>query len=332
MSENRKQLVLDVFDGKERERVPSGFWFHFLEDEIHSDAFENPALAEELLAGEVRYIEGFKPDFVKIMTDGFFPYPQEGLKDIKSAKELYDVQPLPEDSPYFTQQVEYAKKVIGKLGNKVAAFYNLFAAGTIVKFMQPTIPEGEALIDRLIQEDKEAVKHLFKVISEDVAKLAGRLIREAGVTGIYFSVQNLAGKSSSREIYEEVFAPGEKLVLESANAESEYNILHICGYAGHRNKLDWYKDYPAKAINWAVVIEGVPLEEGKQIFPGKAVLGGFANSPEGILYSGTKSEIQAETRRLVKTAGRKGVLLGADCTVPRDIDWQRLDWVREAAV
>ena len=39
MSENRKQLVLDVLDGKERERVPSGFWFHFLEDEIHADAF-----------------------------------------------------------------------------------------------------------------------------------------------------------------------------------------------------------------------------------------------------------------------------------------------------
>ena len=35
---------------------------------------------------------------------------------------------------------------------------------------------------------------------------------------------------------------------------------------------------------------------------------------------------------MVEKAGRKGGLLGADCTVPRDIDWQRLDWVREAAV
>ena len=51
-----------------------------------------------------------------------------------------------------------------------------------------------------------------------------------------------------------------------------------------------------------------------------------------VLYSGSKTEVQAETRRLVEKAGRKGVILGADCTVPRDIDWQRLDWVREAAV
>ena len=332
MSENRKQLVLDVLDGKERERVPSGFWFHFLEDEIHADAFRQPELEEKLLAGELDYIEGFKPDFVKIMTDGFFPYPREELKHIQSAKELYALEPLPEDSPYFSLQVEYAKKVTGRLGDKVASFYNLFAAGTIVKFMQPTIPEGEALVDRLIQEDKEAVKHLFGVISGDVARLARRLIREAGVTGIYYSVQNLSGVSSSREIYEEVFAPGEKAVLAAANAESEYNILHICGYAGHHNHLEWYQDYPAKAVNWAVVVEGVPLEEGKEIFPGRTVLGGFANSLEGVLYSGTKAEVQAETRRLVEKAGRKGVILGADCTVPRDIDWQRLDWVREAAV
>ena len=332
MSENRKQLILDVFDGKERERVPSGFWFHFLEDEIHSDAFKNPALAEELFNGEMKYIEGSKPDFVKIMTDGFFPYPREELKNIKSAKELWGIEPLPEDSPYFSQQVEYAKKVIGRLGDEVAAFYNLFAAGTIVKFMQPTIPEGEALVDRLIQEDKGAVKHLFDVISGDVAKLAGRLIREAGVTGIYFSVQNLSGASSSREIYEEVFVPGERAVLNAAEAASKYNILHICGYAGHRNNLEWYRDYPAKAVNWAVVVEGVPLEEGKKIFPGRAVLGGFANSTEGVLYRGSKAEVQAETRRILEKAGRKGVILGADCTVPRDIDRQRLEWVREAAV
>ena len=122
MSENRKQLVLDVLDGKERERVPSGFWFHFLEDEIHADAFRQPELEEKLLAGELDYIEGFKPDFVKIMTDGFFPYPREELKHIQSAKELYDIEPLPEDSPYFSQQVEYAKKVTGRLGEKVASF------------------------------------------------------------------------------------------------------------------------------------------------------------------------------------------------------------------
>jgi uroporphyrinogen decarboxylase len=50
-----------------------------------------------------------------------------------------------------------------------------------------------------------------------------------------------------------------------------------------------------------------------------------------VLYSGTKEEVQAETRRLLDHAGTKGVILGADCTVPKDIDSERFNWVRDAA-
>ena len=31
-------------------------------------------------------------------------------------------------------------------------------------------------------------------------------------------------------------------------------------------------------------------------------------------------------------AGQTGIMLGADCTVPTDIDDTRLEWVRQAAV
>ena len=68
------------------------------------------------------------------------------------------------------------------------------------------------------------------------------------------------------------------------------------------------------------------------MFPGKALLGGFANSEDSVLYRGSKAEIQQAARELIRNAGEHGILLGADCTVPRDIDWQRLEWVREAAV
>ena len=173
------------------------------------------------------------------------------------------------------------------------------------------------------------LKKGLDIISGDLAKLARRVIEEAGVTGIYLSLQNLQGVS--RETYDAILAPGEKAILEAANAVSDYQILHICGYAGHRNDLSWYTDYPAKAINWAAVVEGVPLEEGKRLFGGKAVIGGFGNLDNEILYTGTKEEIQAETKRLLAAAGRTGVILGADCTVPRDTDWKHFEWVREAA-
>ena len=82
---------------------------------------------------------------------------------------------------------------------------------------------------------------------------------------------------------------------------------------------------------FSAVVEGVPLEEGRRIFPQHALLGGFGNLPTDILYRGTRAEVEAETRRILAAAGRTGVILGADCTVPRDIDWKRFDWVRGAA-
>ena len=86
-----------------------------------------------------------------------------------------------------------------------------------------------------------------------------------------------------------------------------------------------------KTINWAVVVEDVPLAEGRKIFGQRAALGGFGNLETEVLYAGTKEEIQAETKKILEGAGRQGIIIGADCTVPRDTNWEHFEWVREAA-
>ena len=72
------------------------------------------------------------------------------------------------------------------------------------------------------------------------------------------------------------------------------------------------------------------MREGRQFF-GKPVLGGFDNRPSGLLYSGTKESIQTYTQQLIQSTGTSGILLGADCTLPGDIDIQHIRWVVEAA-
>ena len=67
-------------------------------------------------------------------------------------------------------------------------------------------------------------------------------------------------------------------------------------------------------------------------FGNRAVLGCFVNGKKGLLYRGEKEAIEQETRRLVAEAGSRGLILGADCTVPDDFQLKRLDWVRQAAV
>ena len=151
MTQSKKELVLAAMDNKPVDRVPVGFWFHFLGDEIHSDSFQHPELIEQLYAGQTKYIETAKPDFVKIMTDGFFPYENRTAFNLKSAADFKRIQPLADDDPWFTTQIAYAKRLTSKYGNDVAMFYNLFCAGTTVKFMLPDITQGDAWLSRLIQ-------------------------------------------------------------------------------------------------------------------------------------------------------------------------------------
>ena len=85
MGISKKELVLNAMDRKEVERVPAGFWFHFLDDEIHADAYTHPELEKKVLDGEIRFIEEAQPDFVKIMTDGFFSYPNPAVQTARTA-------------------------------------------------------------------------------------------------------------------------------------------------------------------------------------------------------------------------------------------------------
>ena len=45
----------------------------------------------------------------------------------------------------------------------------------------------------------------------------------------------------------------------------------------------------------------------------------------------TKAAIQAETKRIIAETGTTGLVIGEDCTIPSDIDEERIEWVREAA-
>ena len=91
-----------------------------------------------------------------------------------------------------------------------------------------------------------------------------------------------------------------------------------------------FTDYPVQVVNWAVKPEGISLKDGQRLFSGKTVLGGFENTNNSLLYTGSKEEIQAEAKRLIAENGKQGIIIGADCTIPGDISSERIEWVREA--
>lgn len=327
---SKKQLILDAFNNKPTERVPVGFWFHFADEKDFYDGLKNPAILEANLNGHLEFYNEFSPDFIKIMSDGFFGYPNEKLHDVTDITTLKNIEPVGPDHPWISQQVQHVRKLTDAFGKDIATFYNVFAPATYFKFALGR-PVGNQLLADFIEQDKEAVKRVLDVIAQDLVTLSQKLIEEGGADGIYLSVQNVQDSRISPELYREVIAPSEIKLLTETNKSSENNILHICGYKGNRNDLTIYTDYPAKVINWAVVVEEVSLADGKKLFGGRAVIGGFDNTADGVLYSGTKEDVERETEHLIARAGKNGIILGADCTIPSDIALERLNWVRDKA-
>lgn len=326
---NKKQLVLDALNNKPTERVPVGFWFHYTKNEM-LPVSENPEMRKQNLDGHKKFVQEFKPDFVKLMSDGYFFEPKTAkfLHNVKSAKELYELKPVSKDDSWITEQVSLVKELTSSFGNEVLTFYNIFAPATAFKW---SVEGADKKLAQIIKEDKYAVLYALSVIAKNTQAVAEAVISEGKADGIYLSVQTIQDAFVGPDLYAEVISPSELSVLNAAIGAGGKNILHVCGYEGARNNLSLFKNYPANAVNFASVVEGVSLAEAKKIFGGKTIIGGFANTTDGILFSGTKEEIQAETKRILKDSGRTGIILGADCTIPRSTDLQHLEWIREAA-
>ncbi len=247
------------------------------------------------------------------------------LKRLPARKTGSVLPPLGEDHPYIANQVLRAKRVVEGAKGECCVFYNVFCPMSLMRF-----GTSEELLMSHLKAKPEAVCHAFQVIAEDIKTLVRKLITEAGCDGIYYCVQNAETFRFTEEEYRRLVRPSNLDVLKYANTLSENNILHCCGRAGDPNRIEVWQDYPAKAVNWAVYVENLSLAEGKRFFGGRCVMGGFDNRKEGLLYSGTREAIEKEVDRLLTETGSIGVVFGADCTVPSDIDHERLIWVREA--
>lgn len=202
----------------------------------------------------------------------------------------------------------------------------------LIKHYEEALTLADERFFDLYEQNPAIVKHVLDVIADDQIKVIKELRAQTDIDGIYYSTQSIQDpRADNHKFFAEITEPVDLKVQNAINQEFEVNILHICGFDGAVNHLEWFTNYPLQVINWATKADGYTLGEGKKLFGDRVVLGGFDNSRKGILYSGSKEEIQSYVRDLLFEAGTKGVILGADCTVPRDIPYEHLNWAIEAA-
>lgn len=326
--EDKRALVKKVMDNEVAERVPVGFWWHFIDKAEHFDAYKDDAIIEKVIEGHKKMYDEFKPDFVKIMSDGFFADPGIVDNNVMTYEDLDKIKPITKDHPWIVKQVDMVNEVCKHFNGEVLAFYNIFtpiqALRLYIEYLKGDVPA----FNELIMKHPEEVNKAAKVIADNTILLLEELKEKTSIDGIYYSVQSLQNKDADEEFHNKYVVPTDLQVLDKINELWEYNILHICGYEHYHNNVKFYSKYKTKVYNWAVHTDKVSLKEGKEIF-NTSVIGGFDNNSGTIIDKGSDEEVKEFVKQLIQDTGKKGLIIGADCTVPSDIDIERLNFIRE---
>lgn len=328
---NKRERFMNFVQNKPVDRVPVAFFHHFLDYDGFGRGLVDEAAFERNIEGHRLAREKFDPDVIKIMNDSLMIM-EIDTSFVKDASDLCKIQAPALDSPYVQKSLELTKRVLEFYKDSDAPTYATGFSPSMV--LRNALAEGniavkpdETRLHQFIKDDPEAVACALNNLSYGISKLNELLIKEGGVDGIYFSVNNQAGFFTN-DFYKTYVGPAEKRILDNTNKLSNLNLLHICGYHGLSNNLALFLDFDAAAYNIAVHAEGVSLAAGKRLFEGKPVFGGFAQ--DQTIYTGSKEEVQKATWAILDECGQVGVMIGADCTVPNDIDDSRFNWVREA--
>ena len=314
---NKRERVIAAFHGQETDHVPVCMWQHVPESFWGDD--------DKFAVEQARFFKATDVDFMKLSGDKYFGWPSPVLQGIQDAKDLYKLEPLGPDHPYLRGQIERTKKVVAALNGECVSLYLVFVPLSCIR-----LAIGYPMMMKLIREDPEAMKHACAVVAEDQKLLVRGLIQEAGVDGIFYSVQNGEENRFTAEEYRDWVMPSDKVVLDYANSLSDMNAIHFCAWEEIPNRLSIWNDYKAAVVSWSRFFDIMDIRKAKWRFC-CTVWGGFDNRPGTFLYTASREEIEAEVARLIEQGGKSGYILGADCSIHSELPEERIRWVVEAA-
>lgn len=314
---DKRDRVMAVIQGQQADKVPTGFWLHF-----HRDSF----YGEQAVRTHLRFFDESGTDICKVMNENLIP------KDpaLESAADWSAVGPIPTDSAFFTRQVDLVRSIVQAVDGKavvLATIHGVVASASHL-FGGPTIYDTDReILVRHLRENPEGMKHGLRRVADYLCALT-RACLAAGADGIYYAA--LGGERvmyDDRE-FAEIIRPLDLEVLEAASGRACFNVLHVC--KDHVN-LERYLDYPGEVINWGIYEQNPSLTEGKRLFPDKILLGGL-DDRSGVLVDGNDAEIAEAVQTVIQEMGDAPFILGADCTLPSEIDLHRIRVAVKAAI
>ena len=326
---NKLQRVTAVIEGRQPDRPPVSFWFHFGPDEVFG-----PRAVE----AHVRHVETYDLDFLKIMDDNRYPRFATASGVIETAGDLDKLSVLRGDEDSFGRQLDLIGELAKRYGGRLGMATTIFNAWSTLR--QMTVPETgahgppvmelaadprDAAMSRLLGEAPEALARALEVIAESSANFVRHCLA-AGADGVYLSVRDdwVDTPENGPGTYDRLVRQGDLAILGGAE-RGTFNMLHVCGKA-----LDFrrFAEYPVHVINWADRSAGPSIAEvAGWVRP--AICAGVDNL--GTMVSGSPEDCAEQVADAIRQAGGRPILIAPGCTFdPAAVPAENLRAIRRA--
>jgi len=299
---NKRDLVLSLLDkDKKQEVIPACFFLHF--DKAHHRG-------QAAIDKHLEFFQYTGMDFVKIQYENVFPTRPEIQKPAD-----WEHMPL-YDKDFYADQLNIVDSLIKNAQKEALIIMTLYSP-----FMCAGHTSDLQIIEH-IKENPVKGKKGLEIITESLMIFVKECIK-LGVDGFYHSTQGGESQTfNDNASFKECIKPYDLILMEEINKSCDFNILHVCDYHGGYDDLTPFLDYPGHIVNCSLELGpgNLTAREVSQMF-GRPFMGGLDRL--GTIFSGNRDEIKKAVEAECRQKSAK-FLLGADCTVPSDIDWDNL--------
>jgi uroporphyrinogen decarboxylase len=300
---NKREVISSLLDDqKQVPYTPAAFFIHF-DPKFHR--------GQAAVDKHLEFYNYTGMDFVKIQYEANFPHRPEIQKPQDWAK-------MPQyGAEFYQDQWNIAEGLVKAAGRDAMVIMTLYSP-----FICASMTAGDPVLDEHMLENPAMVKKGMEVITESLLTFVRGCI-DVGIDGFFHSAGG--GESTRLEgspLFDECIKPYDLAVMQEINRTCEFNILHVCDYFGSYSSMDPFLEYPGNVINCSLelVSRKMTSQEVSGMF-GRPHMGGIERL--GTIATGSQQDVAALVEDVVQDAPGN-FILGADCTLPGDIDWENI--------
>lgn len=300
---NKRDRMLQWLEGKiEPGYTPAAFFLHF--DEPYK-------LGAGAAKQHLNYFRHTDMDFVKIQ----FEKEYQPVDFLKKPSDWAKLKPNPLN--FYEPQLVAVREIVKSLKSEALVIMTLYSP-----FMWAGHTATRPVLLRHMEEDPLSVKKGLDTLVESQMLFVKECIK-IGVDGFYMSTQGSETKQfKDPSLFMDYVKPSDLVAMKEAATVCPFNILHVCDYNAPYASYDAVLDYPGQVVNCnpQTTNQHLSWQEISSLFK-RPVMGGMERL--GVISKGSPAQIDQEVRRVLKNAPKQ-FILGADCTVAGDTDWNKL--------